>query len=218
MTKFGFESANAISTPVNHQQVLEDEEQSNRRRQFSVSPNCGKSYSSGNRDYLECPTLCVYGDADYAGCIQTRRSTAGYCLLFGKGVVSWCSEQQPIVSHSTAESEYIAASYTSRELVWLKRLLEELNQTMGSENPTLFVDNESAVKMMKNLVLHKRTKHIRENFHKNVFKLNGISNENQLADILTKPLPKTRFENLRSKLNVIPINIVQHKVISLFFN
>lgn len=257
LCKFGFESANAVSTPVNHQQVLEDEEDSNvadfpyrqivgsliylaigtrpdisfavgyvsrlmeRPTQSHVTAvkrilkylrgtqDYGIFFSSKNANNFE---LYVYSDADYAGCIQTRRSTTGYCLLLGNGIVSWCSERQPSVSHSTAESEYIAASLASRELVWLQRLLNELDLALELERPTLFVDNESAVKMIKNPVLHKRTKHIevcyhsiREKFHKNVFKLNGVSSENQLADILTKPLPRVRFENLRSKLNVIPI-------------
>lgn len=152
----------------------------------------------------------IYSDSDYAGCIKTRRSTTGFCLMIGTGIVSWCSERQSSVSHSTAESEYIAASQASRELVWLQRLLAELDVQLASEKPTLFVDNESAVKLIKNPVLHKRTKHIevryhfvREKYEEKAFDVKGISSENQLADIFTKALPKVKFENLRFKLNVI---------------
>lgn len=152
----------------------------------------------------------IYSDSDYAGCIKTRRSTTGFCLMIGTGIVSWCSERQSSVSHSTAESEYIAASQASRELVWLQRLLAELDVQLASEKPTLFVDNESAVKLIKNPVLHKRTKHIevryhsvRERYEEKAFDVKGISSENQLADIFTKALPKVKFENLRFKLNVI---------------
>lgn len=74
------------------------------------------------------------------------------------------------------------------------------------------MNNESAVKIIKNPVLHKRSKHIevkyhsiRENVARKVFEVEGISTENQLADIFTKPLPKPRFESLRSKLNVVSI-------------
>lgn len=60
-----------------------------------------------------------YSDADYAGDIETRRSTSGYVFLYGSGTISWCSERQKSVSLSTTESEYIAASNAIKELVWL---------------------------------------------------------------------------------------------------
>lgn len=88
----------------------------------------------------------------------------------------------------------------------------ESNEKLGSEQPVLFVDNESAVKLIKNPVQHKRTKHIEVKYHyvrekhkDKIFVVKGISTENQLADIFTKALPKARFENLRSKMNVVPI-------------
>ena len=167
----------------------------------------GILFSSKNANNFK---FYIYSDADYAGCVQTRRSTTGYCLMLGTGIVSWCSERQSSVSHSTAESEYIAASQASRELVWLKRLLAEVDEQLGSGQPILYVDNESAVKLIKNPVLHKRTKHIevryhfvREKYEEKVFDVKGVSTENQLADIFTKALPKVKFENLRFMLNVI---------------
>lgn len=92
--------------------------------------NYGIMFSSKNANNFK---FSIYSDADYAGCTETRRPTTGYCLLFGKGIVSWCSERQPSVSHSTAESEYIAASLASRELIWPKRLLKEVDGTIVSK-------------------------------------------------------------------------------------
>lgn len=178
-------------------------------RYLKGTSNYGILFSCKNANEFK---FSIYSDADYAGCIETRRSTTGYCLLIGTSIVSWCSERQATVSHSTAESEYVAASQASRELVWLKRLLEELNEQLGSNQPVLFVDNESAVKLIKNPVQHKRTKHIEVKYHyiremyaKKIFVVKGISTKDQLADIFTKALPKARLEDLRSKLNVVPI-------------
>lgn len=178
-------------------------------RYLKRTSDYGILFSSNNVNNFE---FCIYSDADYAGCIETRRSTTGYCLLIGSSTISWSSERQSTVSHSTAESEYIAASQASRELVWMKRLLAQLDDKIEIKLPILFVDNESAVKLIKNPVQHKRTKHIEVKYHyvrekhsEKVFVVKGISTENQLADIFTKALPKVRFQILRSKLNVLPI-------------
>lgn len=84
-------------------------------------------------------TFCGYSDADYAGDKRTARSTSGYVFLFGGGIISWGSERQKSVALSTTESEYMAASYAIKELIWLKQLLSELLQTeMGT--PNFFMD------------------------------------------------------------------------------
>lgn len=59
----------------------------------------------------------AYSDADYAGCIDTRRSTSGFTFIFGEGAISWGSERQKSVSFSTTESEYMAAALCVKELV-----------------------------------------------------------------------------------------------------
>lgn len=70
--------------------------------------------------------LRACSDADYAGCLQTRRSTSGSVFLLGRGIVSWGSERQNSVSLSTTESEYMAASQCVKELVWIKNMLNEI--------------------------------------------------------------------------------------------
>lgn len=152
-----------------------------------------------------------YSDADYAGDVTSRKSTSGYAFVIGNGVVSWGSILQKSISLSTMESEYISASEATRELIWLNRLTNELTQDKFG-TPILFVDNQSAIKLANNPVNHKRSKHIdvkyhfiREKLNDGILKLEDIRSEDQLADIFTKALPKQRFQELRSKLNIVNI-------------
>lgn len=154
----------------------------------------------------------AYSDADYAGDIVHRKSTSGNCFLLGKSIISWSSELQRCTAQSTAESEYIAASEATKELVWLRRLIRCLDEQLSNELPTLYLDNHSAIKLTKNDEFHKRSKHIdtryhyiREKYKQNKFDLQPIGTEFQLADIFTKALPKDRFEFLRKKLNIVSV-------------
>jgi hypothetical protein len=76
-------------------------------------------------------------------------------------------------------------------------------------------DNESAIKIAKNPVQHKRTKHIyichyflRDHESKGDIVMEGVRTDDQLADIFTKPLDEIRFCKLRSELNVIDLSNV----------
>lgn len=160
---------------------------------------------SGNHD----EKLLGYSDADYAGDNVTRRSTSGFAFLYGNGIISWCSERQKSVSLSTTESEYIAASNAVKELVWLKRILNELLDK--NVDVVFHMDNQSAIRLIKNPEFHKRSKHIdvryhfiREKFEENCFKLEFLPSNEMIADIFTKPLAKDKFEFFRSLMNVEP--------------
>lgn len=105
---------------------------------------------------------------------------------------------------STTHAEYIAACQTTREIMWLKTLLKELCGEHKLQ-VTLYVDNQSAIQIIKNPVLHKRTKHIDIKFHyvrdrylEGSFDLKYVNTKEQLGDILTKPLPRPQFNQLRS--------------------
>lgn len=121
--------------------------------------NFGLLYSNEKSSELH-----AYSDADYAGCLQTRRSTSGSAFMLGRGIVSWGSERQKSVSLSTTESEYMAASQCVKELVWIKNMLNEI---FGNEllKVTLYMDNQSAIRLVKNPEFHKRSKHIDVRFH-----------------------------------------------------
>lgn len=160
--------------------------------------------------YLSSETckLRAYSDADYAGCLDTRRSTSGYAFILGKGVISWGSERQKSVSLSTTESEYMAASGCVRELVWLRKILYEILDE-NKFKIVLFMDNQSAIRLIKNPEFHKRTKHIdvryhfiREKFERDHFTLEHVSTKEMIADVFTKALPAPQFNFLIKKLGV----------------
>lgn len=150
-----------------------------------------------------------YSDADYAGDVETRRSTSGYVFMLGNGVISWGSERQKSVALSTTESEYMAASHAIKELIWLKRLLAELSP-IEMTPPIFFMDNQSAIRLVKNPEFHKRTKHIdvryhfiREKFEDGVFDLKYIETNKQLADVMTKALPRIKHQYFCGSLGVM---------------
>lgn len=157
--------------------------------------------------------LIGYSDADYAGDIETRRSTTGYVFCLANGAVTWSSQRQKMVTLSTTEAEYVAASTAVRETIWLRKLLSDIGCPCASET-TLYVDNQSAIKLVKNPVFHKRTKHIdiryhfiREKTESKEIKVEYVPSENQLVDIFTKPIPKDHFKKLCEDMNMLPVNV-----------
>ena len=154
-------------------------------------------------------TLMAYLDADWAGCVDDRRSTSGGAFYLGKSLVSWHSKKQESVALSTAEAEFIAATATCTQVLWMKRQIEDLK--VQCQSPIIIkCDNKSAINISKNPVQHSRTKHIDIKYHflkdqvtQNVVKLEFIPTNDQVADIFTKPLPKDVFERLRALLGVV---------------
>ena len=147
-------------------------------------------------------SLSGYCDADFAGDVNTRRSTSGFLFELASGLVSWSSQRQKSVALSTTEAEYVAASMATREAVWLSRLMKDIG-CPASSAINLYTDNQSALRLVKNPEFHKRTKHIdihyhfiREKYEENVIDVMYVPSENQKADIFTKPMPRDRFQRL----------------------
>lgn len=152
--------------------------------------------------------LIAYTDSDYAGDLEDRKSTSGYVFLLSSGAVSWLSKKQPIVSLSTTEAEFIAAASCACQTVWLKRVLDNLGLKQG-KTTIIQCDSSSAIKLSKNPVMHGRSKHIDVRFHflreltkAGTVELVYCSTQEQLADLMTKPLKLDVFLNLRASLGV----------------
>jgi hypothetical protein len=85
-----------------------------------------------------------FTDADWAGCRDTRRSTAGYLFNIGSGAISWQSKRQSVVALSTCAAEFIGQTQATKEAIWLRRLLNELNMSQGKAATIIFGDNQGA--------------------------------------------------------------------------
>ena len=143
-----------------------------------------------------------FADADWAGDIDSRRSTSGYIFKMN-GIISWKSSKQSCIALSTVEAEYVSLGEAAKEAKWLIKLLNQIKVKI--ELPiTIFEDNQGTIKLAENPVFHKRTKHIdtRIHFVRNLIENNIINVEycptkDMVADILTKSLHYPAFNYLR---------------------
>lgn len=123
--------------------------------------------------------------------------------------MSWSSRKQPIVALSTTEAEYIAASDASRELLWFQAFATELHFSFISPT-TLYCDNQSAIKVATNGLLHARTKHIdiryhfiRETIVNGHLDLVYCPTSEMIADVFTKALPRPKLQYFSDLLGLI---------------
>lgn len=162
--------------------------------------------------------LTGYTDADWAGDRDTRRSTFGFVFNIGSGAVSWSSKLQLTVALSTCEAEYMGQTQATKEAVWLKSLLNEIERPISTpvapsihsmQAVIINCDNQGAAALAKNPLAHARSKHIdiqwhyqREKIEDGSVQLRYIPTDQQIADGLTKPLPKNKFLSFRNALGL----------------
>ncbi|CAL5418427.1 unnamed protein product [Camellia sinensis] len=165
----------------------------------------GKGILFSNHGHLR---LEAFTDADWAGSIDDRRSTSGYCAFVGGNLVTWRSKKQTVVSRSSAEAEYRAMAHGTCELMWLQSLLNDIG-FVCSEPLTLYCDNKAAISIAHNPVQHDRTKHIeidrhfiKEKLNKGFICMPFVKSANQLADVFTKGLSSKVFHPICCKLGM----------------
>ena len=152
-----------------------------------------------------------FTDSDWAGDHETRRSTSGYVFNIGSGAISWSSKRQSSTALSSCEAEYIGQTQATKEAIWLRRLLAELQAAEGHAPVTTIIygDNQGAIALARNPQFHARTKHIdtqhhfvREKQHSGEVDLQYIPTDQQVADGLTKALSRDKFEVFRRALGL----------------
>lgn len=158
----------------------------------------GLVYSKGEKQI----TIEGYSDSDHAKDVIDRRSTGGMAFYVNGNLVSWSSQKQRCVALSSCEAEFMAATTTACQGIWLRKLLTEIT---GQHIPpvTMYVDNKSALELMKNPVFHGRSKHIDIRFHfirecveNGEIVVNHIDGKVQKADMLTKALARVKHEEM----------------------
>jgi hypothetical protein len=165
----------------------------------------GKGLLFKKRGHLQ---IEAYTDADWAGSITDKRSTSGYCSFVGGNLVTWRSKKQNVVARSNAEAEFRAVAHGICEVMWIKRMLEEL-KALDSLPMKLYCDNKAAISIAHNLVLHDRTKHvevdkhfIKEKLESGLICMPYIPTAEQIADVFTKGLHKKQLDVLMGKLTM----------------
>jgi len=173
-------------------------------------------YLAGTKDLMLCygpgqdgTSLHLYSDADYAGDVDSARSTSGHTVFIGKCLVNWSSKRQPVVAKSTTEAEYIAANEAGSDGVWFRNFTSELGYPPSGPTP-LWLDNQSAIRVGKNPEHHSRMRHLlpkyhwlREQVEDRVFSLDYVPTSSMRADGLTKPLDTVAHQRVCSFLGLV---------------
>jgi hypothetical protein len=105
-----------------------------------------------------------FSDADWARCLDDRRSTGGFAIFLGSNLISWSARKQPNVSKSSTEGEYKAIANATAEIIWIQALLEELG-LVKHRAATLWCDNLGMTYILANPVFHVMTKHVEIDYH-----------------------------------------------------
>jgi len=147
--------------------------------------------------------LKVYVDADYAGDLNTRKSTSGFLMMLGNTPTNWYSKLQHCVSTSTAEAEYYSLSECAKHSLWYRNFMNELN--INIDYVTIFVDNKATIYNSENQSINPKSKHIDIRYHhirdlisKKLIVLKYVKSKSNLADGFTKFLNKTLMDNFRN--------------------
>ena len=155
--------------------------------------------------------LVGYFDADFAGCVDSCKSTSAYIFIMAGGAVSWRSVKQTLIATSTMEVEFVSCFEATSQGVWLKSFISRL-RVMDSISRLLriFCDNSVAVFLAKNNKSGSRNKHIdtkylaiREHVKEKQVVIEHISTELMIADPLTKGMPSMKFKDHVDKMGIV---------------
>ena len=174
-----------------------------------LKSNPGKGLLFSNNGHLG---IEAFADADWAGSPNNRRSTSGFCAFVGGNLVTWRSKKQSVVARSSAEAEYRAMAQGVCELLWLKKLMQDIH-LLRKESFLLHCDNKAAISIANNPVQHDRTKHIeidrffiKEKLDDQSLRINYTNSGSQLADVFTKSLCSRLFHSFICKMGMRDIH------------
>ena len=152
--------------------------------------------------------LVGYNDSDWSEAMDDRKSTTSFIFYMGENAFTWVLKKQSIITLSTCEVVYVAATSCVCHAIWLQNLLKEIGLPQ-KELTKFFVDNKSAIDLAKNPVFHDRSKHIDTRYHyikecitRKDMQLEYVKSYDQVVDIFTKPLKQEDFPKLRSLIGV----------------
>jgi hypothetical protein len=176
-------------------------------RYLKETKNLKLCLSSGGERLKE--NLFAYSDANWAEDRTDRKSNSGYYCTLNGGAIAWSCKKQDLIALSSCESEYIALSETSKEIVWMKRIAKDLKINVP-ESITIYTDSQSCISMIRNQKFSNRTKHIDTKYHfiRNLVNagevsLMYVSTDENIADMMTKPLGSIKIAKLRKLAGLV---------------
>jgi hypothetical protein len=143
-------------------------------------------------------------DADWGGCVLTRKSQTGFIFMMAGGPIGWKSQKQSALATSSCQAEYIAMTSAIQEAVWLRNLAADVGIPRLEPTP-IGVDNTAVVELVDHSKYHTKTKHIqlsleyaREQKRLGTVTIKRISTDRQPADYLTKNAPYVMQERCKA--------------------
>lgn len=178
-------------------------------RYLKGTPRLGLLYKQRPQNLI----LTCFCDADWASDSDSRKSISTHCLMLGTNefdatVIGWHNKKQQVVALSSTEAEYISTTTAAQDIIHVRELLASLDQPQNA--PTLLLsDNQSAIALAQNPVMHARTKHIdiKHHFIRQVISegqanLQYVPTEDNLADLLTKALARDKHEKFSKAMGL----------------
>ena len=157
--------------------------------------------TTGNR-------ITGYADSDFAGDVDQRKSTSGFCFNFNGSAISWRGKKQTIVAQSTLEAEYIAMSFAVREALWIRNLLQEMK--WKDKAIRIGDDNQRALRLSSDEIENERTKQIDVKFHfirdhleRGTVAFDYVPTEDMIADIMTKALCQIKYSRFKTMMGMV---------------
>ena len=147
--------------------------------------------------------LSGWVDSDFASDVDSRKSVTGYLMALNGGPIAWKAARQGGVTLSSSEAEFVAASQAGKEVLYLRALLKGFScpQTKPTE---IWEDNASCIMMSENPTNRERSRHVdvrvhflRDMVRDGAVKLLKCAGTQNVADALTKSLPKPAFHKHR---------------------
>ncbi|GJT34176.1 putative ribonuclease H-like domain-containing protein [Tanacetum coccineum] len=217
LKKFGFSTVKIASTPMETSKpFLKDTEAEDVDVHLYRSMIGSLMYLTASRADImfiypkDSPfDLEAYTDSDYVGASLDRKSITGGCQFLGRRLISWQCKKQTVVANSTTEVEYVTASSCYGQVLWIQsQLLDYGNNNFM--NIKIFIENESTICIVKNLMFHLKTKHIeirhhfiRDSNEKKLIQMIKIHTDQNVTDLLTKTFDVSRFQYLIASIEML---------------
>lgn len=172
--------------------------------------NYGLTYTVP-RDGAWIKAVLGWSDSDWAGDRSDRRSTSGYVFLFCGAAVDWKCTKQTGTARSSAEAELVALDTAIKDALWFRKLQADLY--VGDGEPiTVYEDNSAARIIASENRRTSKTKHIDTKYFavcqdvaEGRVAVEPVRTDDNLADLFTKGLERTKFQRFRQLIGVVPV-------------